>query len=74
MPDHLINLQNRINLAQAAKAVGVAPSTVFRWTRGTHGVKLACARLGRRMYTSEAALTEFMNELAKAREAEAACV
>ncbi|MEM1107283.1 MAG: DUF1580 domain-containing protein [Planctomycetota bacterium] len=67
----LINVQNRISLAKAGELVGVAASTVFRWTQGTHGVRLAHARLGRRMYTSEQALTQFMNELAAAREAKA---
>lgn len=71
MSDPLITIKNRIPLAKAGEIVGVAPSTVFRWTQGTHGVKLACARLGRRMFTSEDALTQFMNELAAAREAEA---
>lgn len=55
MPD-LITVENRIPLAKAGELVDVAPSTVFRWTQGTHGVRLAHARLGRRMYTSEPAL------------------
>lgn len=71
MSEPLITFENRIPLTKAGEIAGVASSTVFRWSQGTHGVKLKVARLGRRMYTSEAALTVFMNDLAAAREAEA---
>jgi len=75
---YLVTTDSRLTLAQAANVVGVSsPSTVFRWIKkGQHGVKLAYARLGGKLYTSEAALNKYMNEVAEsqAREAEAAFV
>jgi len=65
----LITLNNRLTLREAGRLASVSPSAVFRWIdQGLHGVKLRHARLGRRLYTSEAALTEFMNRVAEARE------
>lgn len=78
MSEYLITTENRLTLAQAANAVEVSsPSTVFRWIKkGQHGVKLKSARLGGRLFTSEAAIDEYMNLVsqAKASEAEAVCL
>lgn len=64
--DELITVDNRMTLAEAGREVGVNPSAVFRWIReGRHGVRLAHARLGRKMYTSKPALTKFMNDSAR---------
>ncbi|MEM9346606.1 MAG: DUF1580 domain-containing protein [Planctomycetota bacterium] len=65
-----IDINNRKSLVEAGRLAGVSPSTIFRWiTVGVDGVKLQHARLGRRVYTSEPALSKFMNEVAQAREA-----
>ena len=62
-----------LTLSQAARALPaidgkrVHPSTIFRWiVDGVRGVKLEHVRVGRRICTTEAALTKFMNALAEA--------
>ena len=72
MSDYLVTVSNKITPAEAARMIGKSPSCIFRWiTDGVGGVKLQHARLGRKLYTSEPALTTFMNEVAAAREAQA---
>lgn len=69
MNEPIVTLSNRKSLGEAGKLAGVSPSAVFRWiTDGVNGIKLRHARLGRRLYTSEDALTEFMNRVAEKRE------
>jgi hypothetical protein len=71
--EYLVTFDNRITFAEAARMVGKSPSCVFRWaTDGVAGVKLAHARLGKRMFTSKDAMTKFMNEVAEARDGAAA--
>lgn len=73
MPDEqLITVDNRLTLAEAGRITGVSPSAVYRWiAEGKHGVRLAHAQLGRRFFTSKAALNVFMNAVAEARETDA---
>jgi len=64
-----ITLGNRLTLSEAGRKVGVGPSTIWRWIdTGSHGVRLAHIRLGRRVYTSGLALERFGREVAAARE------
>lgn len=63
----LITLQNRLTTGEAAKVSRKSPSCIFRWWRdGVRGVHLECIRLGRTLYTSEAALEKFGREVAQA--------
>lgn len=57
-----------ITLAQASKRLPGRPSlpTLWRWcTKGVRGVRLGHVRLGRRIFTSVDALSEFANACAQ---------
>lgn len=62
-PQHLIDLENLITLAKAARIMSgwsgktVSPTTMWRWTTsGKSGLILPHVRLSRSIYTTEAAL------------------
>lgn len=71
----IINVENRLTAAEAARLINVSPNTIIRWAReGVRGVRLQSARLGSRLYTSQAAIDVFMNRLAEVHAAERAAL
>lgn len=56
--------EKRLTLTQAARRLGVNPSTVWRWTlRGCRGHKLETLLVGGQRYTSVEALERFVERL-----------
>lgn len=65
-PDTLLTLSEASHRLPLLSGKRISPSTLWRWHRhGVSGVKLSCAYIGRRVFTSEAALNEFLAKLAQ---------
>jgi len=53
--------EQKLSLPQAARRLGVNPSTVWRWTlRGVRGVMLETISIGAKRFTSAEALERFV--------------
>ena len=53
--------EDRISLAQAARSVGVNPSTVWRWTlNGVRGVRLSSFNIGAKRWTTTEEVDRFV--------------
>ena len=56
--------EKRYSPTQLARLLGVAPSTVCRWTtRGVRGVRLGTFKLGGRVYTNDPLCEEFFRAI-----------
>lgn len=64
MSDSILE-ETRLSAGQAARWLGVHPSTIGRWhTQGMRGVRLEAVRFGRKLVTSREACIRFTERLA----------
>lgn len=52
-------MPNLLTFAEAGRLCGVSPDTIYRWTRGLRGVKLAVTYVGASPRVTKAALAAF---------------